>query len=139
MRLLNSLIASITAIALLSFCPVVAEENDRNYLMNFDLAITRADVDGVFASIQLQGIHLTSDKPFHGSDLGEFEYFYTVSDAGDGKATLVIEFYQYETRHRKSLVSELVSEVEFALGIPAQFESSNDSIAVDLAFSIDRK
>jgi len=36
-------------------------------------------------------------------------------------------------------VSELVSEVEFALGIPAQFESSNDSIAVDLAFSIDRK
>ena len=123
----------------LHFASDMTGENDNSYIMNFDLALTRAEVEGVYGSIQLQGIHLKSEKPFHGSDLGEFEYFFTVSDEGAGKAKLLIEFYQFETRHRKTLVSEMVSEVEFVLGVPAQFESSNESIAVDLAFSIDRR
>ena len=87
--------------------------------------------------LQLQGVGLSDGKAFHGQDLGKYDYFLTVTEVKDGKGKLTIEFYAYETRRKQSdVVSEIVEEVEFSLGAPANFESMTDAFGVDLAFSI---
>ena len=108
---------------------VVADENSNTYLINFDLIISNAESDEVFASLQLQGIRLQADKPFHGRDVAGFDYFFTVSEQDDGKERLTIELYQYETRRKKAIKSELVSEVELAFRSPNRFEANNESTA----------
>lgn len=118
---------------------VAADESSKSFIMNFDFDLSEVDAAKVIGSLQLQGIRLQADKPFHGKDLGEFDYFFTVSEIEDGKGKLTIEFYRYESRRKKSAVSEIVSEVEFAFGSPAQFQTKNENIALDLAFSIDRR
>jgi len=110
--------------------------DDRAYLLNFDLNITLPDESTVY-SIQLQGVRLSPAKPFTGNDLGKYDYFLTVSDVEDGKGRLTIEFYEYETRKKKSdVVSEIVSNVDFSLYSPAVFEATSDTFGVDLAFSV---
>ena len=129
------LLATMTMTLMLS--PTYA--GDAKYIMNFDVEVLRWDGrnDG---SIQLQGVHLTLDQPFHGRDFGEHEYFFTVSDVKDGKGRLTIEFYEYESRKKVSkVISEIVAEVDFELGIPAVFEGKSDTFGVDLAFSIDQE
>jgi hypothetical protein len=129
------------AIVMLSFATALAaEDSTSEYVMNFDLIINKSDGGEVYYRIHQQGVHLLSKKPFHGDDLGEFDYFLTVSEMEDGKGKLSIEFYQFETRKKKSdVMSEVVAEVDFTLGSPARFEAKNDKIGVDLAFSIDQE
>ena len=115
----------------------LAGEND--FIMNFDLVTKRPD-GSVEGSIQLQGIHLVAGKPFHGSDLGRYEYFLTVSGVEDGECVLTIEFYEYKSRKKVSdVVSEIVAEVSFEPGRPAVFQGNSDTFTVDLAFSINQK
>jgi len=95
--------------------------DDAKYIMNFDIEIQPLDGRNA-GSIQLQGVHLKLDKPFHGADFGQHDYFFTVTDAKDGKGQLTIEFYEYESRRKVSdVVSEIVAEVDFELGSPAVF------------------
>jgi len=50
---------------------------------------------------------------------------------------LTIEFYEYESRRKKSnVVSEIVAKVDVTLGVPTRFESATDTFGVDLAYSI---
>jgi len=122
------------AIAMLSLSASFADEGD--IVMNFDL-ITRSPDGDVGYNLQLQGIHLLPGKPFHGDDLGEIDYFLTVSSIKDGKGKLTIEFYQYESRRKKSdVTSEVFAVVDFTLGSPARFEGQSDRFGVDLAFNI---
>jgi hypothetical protein len=124
-------------VAALSLSVGAAGEN--TFVMNFDL-ITKSISGSVGYSIQFQGIHLSTKKPFHGNDLGEFDYFLTISEFSDGKGKLTIEIYQYESRRKKSdVISEVVAEVDFALGSPAVFEGNSDKFGIDLAFSIDQE
>jgi len=129
------LLATMTMTLMLS--PTYA--GDAKYIMNFDVEVLRWDGRNN-GSIQLQGVHLALDQPFHGRDFGEHEYFFTVSDVKDGKGRLTIEFYEYESRKKVSkVISEIVAEVDFELGIPAVFEGKSDTFGVDLAFSIDQE
>lgn len=110
-----------------------------DYLLNFDLNMSLPDGSDTY-SIQLQGIGLSLDRPFHGSDLGKYDYFLTVSDVENGGGKLMVEFYEYETRRKTSdVVSEIVNEVEFLLGNPAVFEAMGDTFGINLAFSITEK
>jgi hypothetical protein len=134
---INMRFGLVIAIAMLTLSASFADEGD--IVMNFDL-ITRSPEGDIGYNIQLQGIHLLPGKPFHGDDLGEFDYFLTVSSVEDGKGKLTIEFYQYESRRKISdVISEVFAVVDFALGSPARFEGQSDGFGVDLAFSIDRK
>jgi len=113
--------------------------DDATYIMNFDVEVLRWDGRN-HGSIQLQGVHLTLDKPFHGRDFGEHDFFFTVSDVEDGKGRLTVEFYEYESRKKVSeVISEIVAEIEFELGSPAVFEGKSGTFGVDIAFSIDQK
>jgi len=116
------------------------DESERKYIMNFDLIINKPADGDVYYSIQQQGIQFSNGKPFHGNDLGEFDYFITVSRLDDDKAKLTIEFYQFATRRKESdVISEVVADVDFNLGSPATFEGWNDKFGVDLAFSVVEK
>ncbi len=123
-------------VVMLSQASVSADQN--KYIMNFDLNTQSPDGSVVY-SIQLQGIHLDPDKPFHGDDLGEYDYFLTVTNVEDNKGKLTVELYQYESRKKVSdVVSEVVAEVDFTLGNPAVFEATSETFGVELAFSIDQ-
>ena len=127
----------ILAMALLSQGVIFADEN--RLVMNFDLNILSPGGE-VDYTIQLQGIHLTPGKPFHGDDLGRFDYFLTVSGLEGGNGNLTIEFYEYASRRKASdVISEIVAQVDFTLGNPARFEAMSETFGVDLAFSIDKK
>ena len=119
--------------------PAVADESsDDKYIMNFDLRTKTVD-GGDGYGVQLKGVQLLDGKALHGDDLTEYEYFFTVSDVNAGKGKLSIEIYEYETRRKTSdVVSEIVSEIEFAFGEPRRFQSENGRFGVDLAFSINR-
>jgi len=124
----------VAAIAMLSISLSFAGED--KYVMNLDLVTMSPDGD-VGYNIRLQGIHLQPGKPFHGDDLGEFDYFLTVSDLNEGKGQLTIEFYQYESRRKTSdVISEVFAVVDFTLGSPGRFEGESDRFGIDLAFSI---
>ena len=130
-------LAYLSYIAALSASVGFADES--GYVMNFDLRTLTPDGDIVY-TIQLQGIHLTPAEPFHGDDLGKYDYFLTVSEADNGKARLTIEFYEYESRKRTSdTVSEIIAEVDVVLGTPARFEGKSNTFGVDLAFSVDQE
>ncbi len=127
----------VLAITLLSQGATYADEN--GFVMNFDLNTLSPGGEVVY-SIQLQGIHLTPGTPFHGDDLGKYDYFLTVSELADGKGNLTIEFYEYASRKKTSdVISEIVAQVDFTLGSPARFEGMSETFGVDLAFSIDQK
>jgi len=112
---------------------------DSKFLLNLDLNVKLPDGSDSY-SIQLQGVHLSSGSAFHGNDLGKYDYFLTVSSVEDGKGKLTIEFYEYETRKKKSaVISEIVSDVDFSLNSPMVYEAMGDTFGVDLAFSIVRK
>jgi len=126
------------AVVMLTLSTAVA--GDSKYIMNFDLIVKLPASDEVVYSHQLQGISFLSEQPFHGRDLGEFDYFLTIADAEGGKGKLTIEFYLYETRkHESEVLAELVSEVSFGFGSPVTFESKNDKFSVNLAFSVIQK
>ncbi len=126
-------------LAILAMAASTAVAGDNEYLLNIDLNSKLPDGSSGF-SIQLQGIHLSSGKAFHGTGLGKYDYFLTVSGVSDGKGRLAIEFYEYETRKKKSsTVSEIVADVDFALGSPAVFAATSDTFGIDLAFSIVEK
>ncbi len=113
--------------------------DDGQYVMNFDLNTLSPGGDIVY-SIQLHGIQLSPKTPFHGDDLGKYDYFLTVSKTEDGETKLTIEFYEYESRRKGSdVVSEIVAEVDVTLGMPTRFESTTDTFGVDLAFSINQE
>ena len=104
--------------------------------MNLDLD-TKLPDGSVDHSIQLQGIRISENRPFHGDDLGKFVYFLTISNVDSGKGKLTIEVYEFETRRQKSaVVSEIVADVDFSLGSPAVFEAMSETFGIDLAFSI---
>jgi hypothetical protein len=129
--------AVLTSLAMLISTLAIASDNE--YVMNFDLK-TLAPDGAIGYSIQLQGIHLSAGIPFHGNDLGEYDYFLTMSKAESGKAKLTIEFYEYESRRKTSdVVSEIVTEIDIILGAPAKFEGKGDTFGIDLAFSVDQK
>ncbi len=112
---------------------------DNEYLLNFDLNMKLPDGSNSY-SVQLQGVGLRLNQAFHGSDLGKYDYFLTVSDVENDKGKLTIEFYEYETRSKTSdVVSEVVADVDFSLGSPTVFESMGDTFGIDLAFSIVEK
>ena len=126
-------------LALLTLLPVLVAAGDREFLLNFNLNMTLPDGSDSY-SIQLQGIRLFPGKAFHGEDLGNYDYFLTVSDVEDGSGVLTIEFYEYETRKKKSdVISEIVSDVDFSLNSPTAFEAVSDTFGVDLRFSISEK
>jgi hypothetical protein len=115
---------------------VVAFAGENEYVMNFDLKTLTADGD-VFYDIQLQGIHVKQGRPFHGDDLAEYDYFLTLSQVKDGKAKLTIEFYEYESRKKKSdVVSEIFSIIDVTLCEPVRFESMNNTFGIDMAISV---
>jgi hypothetical protein len=110
--------------------------SDSKYLLNLDLNTKLPDGNAGY-SIQLQAIHLSPGKTFHGNDLGKYDYFLTLSEVEDGKGKLTIEFFEYETRKKKSdVISEIISIVDFSLNSPTVFEAMSDTFGVDLAFSI---
>lgn len=124
---------------LMTFSLSATGAGENELVMNFDLMTKSPDGD-VGYSIQFQGIHLRLKKPFRGNDLGEFDYFLTVSELEDEKGKLTIEFYQYESRKKNSaVISEIVTEADFQLGSPAKIEAKNDTFGIDLAFSIDQE
>ena len=130
-------IGVLLAILLVPVSTTLASDNE--YLLNFDL-ITKLPDGSIDGRIQLQGIRVLATKAFHGDDFGKYDYFLTVSNVKDGKGKLTVEFYEYETRKKKSdVVSEIVSEVDFWLGSPTVFEATSDTFGVDLAFSIVNK
>lgn len=128
-------IGILLAILILSSATAFAGEG--KYIVNFDLVAGMVDTGEIHGTLQQQGIHLQAGQPFHGKDLGEMDYFLTVSEIEDGRGRLTIEFYQYETRKKVSdVVAELTEEVSFNFGSPATFESRNDEFSINLAFSI---
>ena len=130
-------VGPVFALLALFAAPALAE--DRHFLLNLDLNMKLPDGSDSYG-IQLQGIHLAAGKAFHGDDLGKYDYFLTVSGVEDGGGKLTIEFYEYETRKKKSeVVSEIVSDVEFSLNHPTVFEAMSDTFGVNLAFSIAEK
>jgi len=130
-------LAVLISVAILSHAVTLAD--DSQYVINFDLNTLSPDGDIVY-SIQLQGIHLSPETPFHGNDLGKYDYFLTVSEIESGETKLTIEFYEYESRRKTSeVVSEIVAEVDVRLGMPTEFESMSDTFGVDLAFSINQE
>jgi len=130
-------LGKLAAILMLALVPAIAD--DGKVIMNMEL-ITKLPDGSDSYSIRLQGIHLVPDEPFHGNDLGKYDYFLTVSDGEDGNGKLTIEFYEYETRKKKSaVVSEIVADVDFSFSSPAVFEAKTDTFGVDLAFSIVEK
>lgn len=134
MRLLSTLFVC----ALLASSTIADDRSNDRYVMNFDLITKTADGDDKY-NINLKGIHLPDNKTLHGDDLGEFEYFFTVSGTDNRNGKLLIEFYEYESRSRISeVVSEILSEVNFEFGIPGRFQSRNERFGIDLAFSIDQ-
>lgn len=127
----------LVSVLMLALVPAFADEG--RFIMNMEL-ITKLPDGSDSYSIQLQGIHLVPDKPFHGNDLGKYDYFLTVSDSEDGNGKLTIEFYEYETRKKKSaVISEIVADVDFSFSSPTVFEAKTDTFGVDLAFSIVEK
>jgi len=123
-------------LAMLMSLPATSLASDSTYLLNLGVNTTLPDGEPGYR-IRLQAIHLSPGKPFHGYDLGKYDYFLTVSDVEDGKGKLTIEFYEYETRKKESdVVSEIVSDVDFSLNSPTVFEAKSDTFGVDLAFSI---
>jgi hypothetical protein len=125
-----------TILAVLSATTFAA---DNEYLINFDLNMKLPDGSDSY-SVQLQGIGLRRNQAFHGSDLGKYDYYLTVSDVENGKGKLSIEFFEFETRMKTSeVVSQIVANVDFSLGSPAVFESMGDTFGIDLAFSIVEK
>jgi hypothetical protein len=135
----NIVVRVATLLAVLVSFSTTALASDSKYVLNFDL-ITKLPDGSVGYSIQLQGIHLVPDKAFHGDDLGKYDYFLTVSGVENGKGKLTIEFYEYETRKKKSgVISEIVTDIDFSLGNPAVFEATSDTFGVDFAFSIVQK
>ena len=128
-----------TLMLLLSFTTAFAgDDREQTYLMNFDLIITRSDDGSENSRIQQVGVRFAPSKPFHGNDLGEFDYFLTISELEDNEGKLTIEVYQFETRNKNSdVLSEIVVDVDFTLASPARFEGQSDTFGVDLAFSID--
>jgi len=126
----------VALVSLASFLNLVAFAGENEYVMNYDLKTLTPDGD-VFYDIQLQGIHVKQGRPFHGDDLGEYDYFLTLSQVKDGKAKLTIEFYKYESREKKSdVVSEIFSVVDVTLCEPVRFESMSDTFGIDMAISI---
>ncbi len=105
-------ISTVILICVVTICSAFADQETTNkYVMNFDL-ITKAADGRDRSSINLQGIHLPDGKVLRGDDLGEFKYFLTVSGTDDRKGKLIIEFYEYESRNKTSvIVSEIVSEI----------------------------
>ena len=129
----GSLLASLALLA----APALA--GDSQFLLNLDINMKLPDGSDSY-SIRLHGVHLVPGQAFHGDDLGKYDYFLTVSGVEDGSGKLTIEFYEYETRKKKSeVVSEVVSEVDFSLNSPAVFEAMGDTFGVDLAFSVSEK
>jgi hypothetical protein len=108
--------------------------------MNFDLIIKKPDSGEVYYNVQRQGVHLLAKKPLHGDDLGEIDYFLTVSGLENEKGKLTIEVYEFETRKKESdVICEIIADVDFALGSPTRFEETNERFGVDLAFSIEQE
>ena len=98
-------------LALLMSFSATTFASDSKYLLNFDLNTKLPDGNAGYR-IQLQAIHLSPGKTFHGNDLGKYDYFLTLSEVEDGKGKLTIEFYEYETRKKKSdVISEIISIV----------------------------
>jgi len=126
-------------LTILTLFAATALAGDSKLLLNLDLNMKLPDGSDSY-SIQLQGIHISPGRAFHGDDLGKYDYFLTVSGVEDGRGRLTIEFYEYETRKKKSeVISEIVSDVDFSLSSPAIFEGKSDTFGVDLAFSIDEE
>ena len=125
--------------ALLVLISATSLAGDSKFLLNLDLKMKLPDGSDSY-SIQLQAVHLSPGKAFHGTDLGKYDYFLTLSDVDNSKGKLTIEFYEYETRKKKSeVISEIVSDVDFSLNSPAVIEATSDTFSVDLAFSIAEK
>ena len=130
--LLLFVVSSATAIA--------AENSARTFIINYDLIITNSNADGASYHVQQSGIHISPQRQFHGDQLGEMDYFFTVSELDDGKGKMTVEVYQFETRKKESdVVSEIIVEVEFTLASPARLDVRNEKFGIDLAFSIDEE
>lgn len=123
-------------ITILTLCSSTTFASDGKYVLNFDLN-TKVPDGTVAYTIQLQGISILPNVPFHGDDLGKYDYFLTVSNVKDGIGKLTIEFYEYETRKKVSdVVSEIVTDVDFSISSPTVYEAMSDTFGIDLAFSI---
>ena len=119
---------------------IAAENSARTFIINYDLIITNPNAGGASYHVQQSGIHILSQRQFHGDQLGEMDYFFTVSDLDNGKGKMTVEVYQFETRKKESeVLSEIVVEVEFTLASPARLEVKNEKFGIDLAFSIDEE
>ncbi len=110
------------------------------YILNFDLDVNYPIGSDIVYETRLEGIHLSSEKPFHDEGLGEIDYFLSISESEDGLGRLTVEFYQFESRRKISdVISELVSVVDFSFGSPMTFKARNDEFTVDLAFIVSKK
>ena len=119
---------------------IAAENSARTFIINYDLIITNPNPDGASYHVQQSGIHISPQRQFHGDQLGEMDYFFTVSDLDNGKGKMTVEVYQFDTRKKDSdVVSEIVVEVEFTLASPARLDVKNEKFGIDLAFSIDEE
>ena len=119
---------------------IAAENSARTFIINYDLIITNPNPDGASYHVQQSGIHISPQRQFHGDQLSEMDYFFTISDLDDGKGKMTVEVFQFETRKKEfDVVSEIVVEVEFTLASPARLDVKNERFGIDLAFSIDEE
>lgn len=108
-------------------------------LINYDLVLTDI-AGGAVSSIQLNGVRFPEDLRIHGKDLTRTDYFFTISDVSDAGAVLTLEIYRFATRAKNGdPVGEFIARAEFAWANPARLQGENGPIAVDLAFSINRR
>lgn len=139
MRIVRPGIPALVVFFLLALA-ISAEGNERTYMANYDLIITNPNDKGASYHVQQSGIHISPQLQFHGDQLGEMDYFFSISDLEDNKGKMTVEVYQFETLKKDSdVISEIIAEVEFTLASPARLEVKNEKFGIDLAFSIDQE
>ncbi len=116
---------------------LVAESNESVYLMNYDLIITHPDGNRVLYQHKQFGIDISPQHKFHGDELGEMDYFFTISELENQQGKLTIEVYQFENRNKElNTISEIIMEADFTVAGLVRTEARNNNFGIDLAFSI---
>ena len=106
------------------------------YLLNYELSMTRPDGKSIFTA-QMEELGLP-EQASTGYDIGKYAYSLFLSDVEDGRGTLTVFAYEYDSRERPSkIIAETIDDVDFSLGSVAVFDARTDTYDINLTFSIE--
>ena len=106
------------------------------YLLNYELSMTRPDGSAIFTA-QMEELGLR-ERASTGHEIDKYAYSLLLSDVEDGRGTLTVFAYEYDSRERPSkIIAETIDDVDFSLGSVAVIDARTNTYDINLTFSIE--